>query len=113
MPVIDQLIFISSVTCLSILILLTLMHHRYFFCVGDSMSPAMSSFCIGYGYATHDVKVGDIVAFHKKSAWHRIMHRIVLIEDDMVYIKGDNRDTIDIVPMSNIEFKVIKYKNVW
>ena len=59
-----------------------------------------------------NLKIGDIVSYHsrgftregKPSFWHRsnCVHRIIKLDDEYAYIKGDNRMYIEKVKLKDI-----------
>ncbi len=90
---------------------------RKIYFVGDSMLPALPK----RGWVKvhffekgepKDLKVGDIVAYHSKgftregkpSFWHRgnVMHRIIKLDGEYAYIKGDNRTYMEKVKLTDI-----------
>ena len=59
-----------------------------------------------------DIAVGDVVTYHVMNDNGRkllITHRIVAIDDGLIYTKGDNNNVIDgyPLPMDNVEAKVV------
>lgn len=59
-----------------------------------------------------DIAVGDVVTYHVMNDNGRkllITHRIVAIDDGLIYTKGDNNNVIDGYPltMDNVEAKVV------
>ena len=80
---------------------------------GNSMKPSMSFMNFVWGEEPNDLVVGDIVAF-KRGRFAKLIHRIVDIDEakGLYYIKGDNAPEVDCVPLSNILFKVRKFKNI-
>lgn len=59
-----------------------------------------------------DIAVGDVVTYHVMNDNGRkllITHRIIAIDDGLIYTKGDNNNVIDGYPltMDNVEAKVV------
>lgn len=90
---------------------------RKIFCYGDSMLPTLPK--RGWVKAhffekgePKNLKIGDIVTYHSKgftregkpSFWHRAncVHRIVKLDEQYAYIKGDNRTYIEKVSLKDI-----------
>lgn len=90
---------------------------RKIYVVGDSMLPTLPK----RGWITvhffgrgepKNLKVGDIAVYHSKgftrtgkpSFWHRgnVVHRIVKLDREYAYIKGDNRAFIEKVKFKDI-----------
>ena len=90
---------------------------RKIYGVGDSMLPTFPKrFWINVHFfekgEPKNLKVGDIVIYRsrgftregKPSFWHRAtcVHRIIKLEEDYAYIKGDNRTYIEKVELKKI-----------
>lgn len=56
-----------------------------------------------------DLNVGDIVAYRYPHWWNGIggIHRIIAIDGNTVFVKGDNEDKIEKVDMKRVEGRVI------
>ena len=91
---------------------------RKIYCVGDSMLPTLPK--RGYLKAhffdkgePKNLKVGDIVVYRsrgftrsgKPSFWHRgnCVHRIIKLDEQYAYIKGDNRSYTETVKLQDIQ----------
>jgi hypothetical protein len=90
---------------------------RKIYCIGDSMLPTLPK----RGWIRvhffekgepKNLKVGDIVVYHSKgftregkpSFWQRgnYVHRIIKLDGEYAYIKGDNRTYIEKVKLKDI-----------
>lgn len=65
--------------------------------VGESMTPAIyqGDVIIVYKVPEDELKAGDIVTFSKIAGGFYTTHRIVRIEDEKIYTKGDPNDSED------------------
>lgn len=63
--------------------------------VGESMEPTMNeghTIIINKEVPVSELQEGDIISYESKGWKLDITHRIIDIDDNMVYIHGDNRD---------------------
>lgn len=95
-----------------VILLAQLIGHYVLFCSGSSMKPTMNYVGIVYGTKPEKYSVGDIVGFYRKSRFFLNVHRVIKIEGNMVYIKGDNAPEIDVVPIKQVLFKVTKHISI-
>lgn len=81
--------------------------------IGKSMKPSMGVVNFVWGEEPNKLVVGDIVAF-KRGKFAKLIHRIVDLDEKkgLYYIKGDNATEIDCVPLSDIIFKVNKFRKI-
>lgn len=84
--------------------------------IGPSMKPYMGYINLVWGEANPEtVNVNDIVGFYRKSWFYgvkRIIHRVIKVEGELYYIKGDNASEIDCVPLTKIFFKLEGFKKL-
>lgn len=75
---------------------------------GSSMEPTISEndLAIIY-YQPNDIKVGDIIVFESKISDNWVGHRIIEIEDERYYTKGDNNNIGDGYPLTREEIKAV------
>jgi len=95
-----------------------LLGYRPVFVLTGSMEPYMMTNGMALTKAVSDIDelaVGDVVTYHVENEdgdLLRITHRIMVIDGDQIYTKGDNNNVADGFPLTieNIEAKVV---GVW
>lgn len=93
--------------------------YRPVFILSGSMEPYMMTNGIAFTKEVNDIselKLGDVVTFHinnDEGDTIYITHRIIAIDQDKIYTKGDNNNVGDGLPitMENVEAKVIAVFN--
>jgi len=74
--------------------------------------PVSNGFSMGdvliiKGVEESSLKVGDVIVFSVKELKYPIIHRIVKIEENHVFTKGDNNSVIDNIEKTKIHGKAV------
>lgn len=88
----------------------SLFGYSQFVIVTDSMSGTIEKGDVIITKKTNDYKVGDIITFISQGESMPITHRIILIEGDNIFTKGDAVQSADVLPIAKEDVlgKVIK-----
>src|SRR5580698_1105363 len=62
--------------------------------VGNSMEPLFHKGDLAIVRRASSYKVGDIVLYESQVLHRPVLHRILVIQDDHYYFKGDNNDFV-------------------
>lgn len=64
----------------------------------ESMAPSLTTddiVFVTYNFTDEDIQVGNIVLFGQENTDFNLAHRIIKIDNDKIYTKGDNNNYID------------------